>query len=124
MNNRKEQLDALDRLLTIMDELREGCPWDRKQTLESLRHLTIEETYELGDAILDKDMEEIPKELGDLLLHIVFYAKIGSETGDWDIASVAHGICDKLVSRHPHIYGDVEVANEDEESRRCPRTYQ
>jgi len=114
MNNRKEQLDALDRLLTIMDELREGCPWDRKQTLESLRHLTIEETYELGDAILDKDMEEIPKELGDLLLHIVFYAKIGSETGDWDIASVAHGICDKLVSRHPHIYGDVEVANEDE----------
>lgn len=114
MNNRKEQLEALDRLLTIMDELREGCPWDRKQTLESLRHLTIEETYELGDAILDKDMEEIPKELGDLLLHIVFYAKIGSETGDWDIASVAHGICDKLVSRHPHIYGDVEVANEDE----------
>lgn len=114
MNNRKEQLDALDRLLTIMDELREECPWDRKQTLESLRHLTIEETYELGDAILDKDMEEIPKELGDLLLHIVFYAKIGSETGDWDIASVANGICDKLVSRHPHIYGDVEVANEDE----------
>lgn len=114
MNNRKEQLEALDRLLTIMDELREGCPWDRKQTLESLRHLTIEETYELGDAILDKDMEEIPKELGDLLLHIVFYAKIGSETGDWDIASVAHGICDKLVSRHPHIYGDIEVANEDE----------
>ncbi len=114
MNNRKEQLVALDRLLTIMDELREGCPWDRKQTLESLRHLTIEETYELGDAILDKDMEEIPKELGDLLLHIVFYSKIGSETGHWDIASVAHGICDKLVSRHPHIYGDVEVANEDE----------
>ncbi|PRP66133.1 nucleoside triphosphate pyrophosphohydrolase [Nonlabens agnitus] len=114
MNNRKEQLEALDRLLTIMDELREGCPWDRKQTLQSLRHLTIEETYELGDAILDNDIEEIPKELGDLLLHIVFYSKIGSETNDFDIATVAHGICDKLVSRHPHIYGDVEVANEEE----------
>ncbi|KQC33259.1 pyrophosphatase [Nonlabens sp. YIK11] len=114
MNNRKEQLEALDRLLTIMDELREGCPWDRKQTLQSLRHLTIEETYELGDAILDNDMEEIPKELGDLLLHIVFYSKIGSETNDFDIATVAHGICDKLVSRHPHIYGDVEVADEEE----------
>lgn len=114
MNNRKEQLEALDRLLTIMDELREGCPWDRKQTLQSLRHLTIEETYELGDAILDNDMKEIPAELGDLLLHIVFYSKIGSETGDFDIASVAHGICDKLVSRHPHIYGDVNVKNEKE----------
>jgi len=97
-----------------MDELREGCPWDRKQTLQSLRHLTIEETYELGDAILDNDLEEIPKELGDLLLHIVFYAKIGSETGHFDIASVAHGICDKLVSRHPHIYGDVKVKDEEE----------
>ncbi|WP_124979749.1 nucleoside triphosphate pyrophosphohydrolase [Nonlabens xiamenensis] len=114
MNDRKEQLAALDRLLTIMDELREQCPWDRKQTLESLRHLTIEETYELGDAILDKDMEEIPKELGDLLLHIVFDAKIGSETKDFDIASIAHGICDKLISRHPHIYGDVKVADEEE----------
>ncbi|AZQ44039.1 nucleoside triphosphate pyrophosphohydrolase [Nonlabens ponticola] len=114
MASRKEQLAALDRLLTIMDELREQCPWDKKQTLQSLRHLTIEETYELGDAILDNDMEEIPKELGDLLLHIVFYAKIGSETNDFDIASVAHGICDKLVSRHPHIYGDVVVANEEE----------
>lgn len=114
MNNRKEQLAALDRLLTIMDELREGCPWDRKQTLESLRHLTIEETYELGDAILDNDRQEIPKELGDLLLHIVFYSKIGSETQEWDIASVANGICDKLISRHPHIYGDVEVADEEE----------
>jgi XTP/dITP diphosphohydrolase len=114
MNNRKEQLEALDRLLTIMDELREGCPWDRKQTLQSLRHLTIEETYELGDAILDNDLEEIPKELGDLLLHIVFYAKIGSETNDFDIASVAHGISDKLVSRHPHIYGDVTVKDEEE----------
>lgn len=114
MNNRKEQLEALDRLLTIMDELREGCPWDRKQTLQSLRHLTIEETYELGDAILDNNMKEIPAELGDLLLHIVFYSKIGSETGDFDIASVAHGICDKLVSRHPHIYGDVDVKDEEE----------
>ncbi len=114
MNNRKEQLAALDRLLTIMDELRAECPWDRKQTLQSLRHLTIEETYELGDAILDNDLEEIPKELGDLLLHIVFYAKIGSETNDFDIASVAHGICDKLVSRHPHIYGDVKVKDEQE----------
>ncbi len=114
MNNRKEQLAALDRLLTIMDELREGCPWDRKQTLQSLRHLTIEETYELGDAILDNDIDEIPKELGDLLLHIVFYAKIGSETNDFDIATVAHGICDKLISRHPHIYGDVKVDNEEQ----------
>ncbi|GAL75544.1 nucleoside triphosphate pyrophosphohydrolase MazG [Nonlabens ulvanivorans] len=114
MNNRIEQLAALDRLLTIMDELREGCPWDRKQTLESLRHLTIEETYELGDAILDNDRAEIPKELGDLLLHIVFYSKIGSETDEWDIGTVANGICDKLISRHPHIYADVEVADEEE----------
>ncbi|PQJ30469.1 nucleoside triphosphate pyrophosphohydrolase [Nonlabens arenilitoris] len=114
MNNRKEQLAALDRLLTIMDELREGCPWDRKQTLQSLRHLTIEETYELGDAILDNDRAEIPKELGDLLLHIVFYSKIGSETDEWDIGTVANGICDKLISRHPHIYADVEVADEQE----------
>ncbi|GAK90776.1 nucleoside triphosphate pyrophosphohydrolase MazG [Nonlabens ulvanivorans] len=114
MNNRKEQLAALDRLLTIMDELREDCPWDRKQTLQSLRHLTIEETYELGDAILDNDRAEIPKELGDLLLHIVFYSKIGSETDEWDIGTVANGICDKLISRHPHIYADVEVANEEE----------
>lgn len=114
MTTRQEKLEALDRLLTIMDELREGCPWDRKQTLQSLRHLTIEEVYELGDAILDDDREEIPKELGDLLLHIVFYSKIGSETGEFDIASVAHGICDKLVSRHPHIYGDVKMENEAE----------
>ncbi|GAK94479.1 nucleoside triphosphate pyrophosphohydrolase MazG [Nonlabens ulvanivorans] len=114
MNNRKEQLAAIDRLLTIMDELREGCPWDRKQTLQSLRHLTIEETYELGDAILDNDRVEIPKELGDLLLHIVFYSKIGSETDEWDIGTVANGICDKLISRHPHIYADVEVADEEE----------
>jgi len=117
MNSRKGQLKAFDRLLTIMDELREQCPWDRKQTMESLRHLTIEETYELGDAILDKDMEEIKKELGDVLLHLVFYAKIGSETNDFDIADVSNGICEKLISRHPHIYGDVEVADEEEVKR-------
>ncbi|TRO67556.1 nucleoside triphosphate pyrophosphohydrolase [Christiangramia sabulilitoris] len=114
MNSREDQLKAFDRLLTIMDELREQCPWDRKQTMESLRHLTIEETYELGDAILDKDMQEIKKELGDVLLHLVFYAKIGSETNDFDIADVANSICDKLIDRHPHIYGDVEVADEEE----------
>lgn len=117
MNSRQEQLKAFDRLLTIMDELREQCPWDKKQTLESLRHLTIEETYELGDAILDNDLQEIKKELGDLLLHIVFYAKIGSETNDFDIADVANSICDKLIDRHPHIYGDVEVANEEDVKR-------
>ena len=114
MNSREAQLKAFDRLLTIMDELREQCPWDRKQTMESLRHLTIEETYELGDAILDKDLEEVRKELGDLLLHLVFYAKIGSESEDFDIADVANGICDKLIDRHPHIYGDVKVTDEAE----------
>ena len=114
MNTREEQLKAFDRLLTIMDELREQCPWDRKQTMESLRHLTIEETYELGDAILDNDLKEVKGELGDLLLHIVFYAKIGSEKRSFDIADVAHGICEKLINRHPHIYGDVKVDNEEE----------
>lgn len=114
MNSRQDQLKAFDRLLTIMDELREQCPWDRKQTMESLRHLTIEETYELGDAILDKDMDEIKKELGDVLLHLVFYSKIGSETNDFDIADVANSICDKLIDRHPHIYGDVKVSNEED----------
>lgn len=114
MNTRKNQLKAFNRLLTIMDDLREKCPWDRKQTLESLRHLTIEETYELGDAILENDLNEVKKELGDLLLHIVFYAKIGSESDAFDIADVANGICDKLIDRHPHIYGDVLVANEEE----------
>ena len=114
MNSREQQLKAFDRLLTIMDELREQCPWDKKQTMESLRHLTIEETYELGDAILDQDLSEVKKELGDLLLHIVFYAKIGSETRDFDIADVANDICEKLISRHPHIYGDISVANEEE----------
>lgn len=114
MHTRAEQLAALDRLLTIMDELRAGCPWDQKQTMQSLRHLTIEETYELGDAILDNNLEEVKKELGDLLLHIIFYAKIGSETKDFDIADVAKDISEKLISRHPHIYGDVEVADEKE----------
>ena len=114
MNSRKEQLAAFERLLDIMDELREQCPWDKKQTFQSLRQLTIEETYELGDAILDNDLEEVKKELGDLLLHIVFYARIGSETRDFDIADVANAICEKLISRHPHIYGDITVANEEE----------
>ena len=114
MNSRAQQLEAFNRLLDIMDELREKCPWDKKQTLESLRHLTIEETYELADAILDNDLEEIKKELGDLMLHIVFYAKIGSEKKSFDIADVANSISDKLIDRHPHIYGDIEVKNEEE----------
>ena len=112
MNSRKNQLAAFNRLLDIMDDLREKCPWDKKQTLESLRHLTIEETYELADAILDNDLQEIKKELGDVLLHIVFYAKIGSEKKAFDIADVANAISDKLIDRHPHIYGDVIVENE------------
>ncbi|HLN94209.1 MAG TPA: nucleoside triphosphate pyrophosphohydrolase [Flavobacterium sp.] len=112
--SRPAQLAAFERLLNIMDDLRAQCPWDKKQTLQSLRHLTIEETYELGDAILDNDLQEVKKELGDLLLHIVFYAKIGSETGDFDIADVCHEICEKLIHRHPHIYGDVTVADEEE----------
>ena len=114
MNSRKQQLEALERLLNIMDELREQCPWDKKQTIQTLRHLTIEETYELGDAILDNNLDEVKKELGDLLLHIVFYARIGSETNDFDIGDVANGICNKLIDRHPHIYGDVKVQNEEE----------
>lgn len=114
MNSRDQQLKAFNRLLDIMDDLREKCPWDKKQTLESLRHLTIEETYELADAILDNDLEEIKKELGDLLLHIVFYAKIGSEKKSFDIADVANSISEKLIDRHPHIYGDVEVKDEEE----------
>jgi XTP/dITP diphosphohydrolase len=117
MNSRKDQLLAFDRLLTVMDELREKCPWDRKQTMESLRHLTIEEVYELGDAILDKDREEIKNELGDILLHIVFYSKIGSETNHFDIGDVANSICNKLIDRHPHIYGDVKVSNEEDVKR-------
>ncbi|WP_409997087.1 nucleoside triphosphate pyrophosphohydrolase [Capnocytophaga leadbetteri] len=112
-----KRLEAFQRLLNIMDDLRAQCPWDKKQTMQSLRHLTIEETYELGDAILDNDLQEVKKELGDLLLHIVFYAKIGSETGDFDIADVANGVCDKLIIRHPHIYGDVKVDNEEDVKR-------
>lgn len=112
MTNRVDQLKAFDRLLTIMDELREQCPWDQKQTMESLRSLTIEETYELGDAILNQDLKEVKNELGDLLLHIVFYAKIASETQDFDISDVINSICDKLVHRHPHIYSDVKVKDE------------
>ena len=112
LNTRQHQLQSINRLLDIMDDLRAKCPWDKKQTLESLRHLTIEEVYELGDAILDGNMDEIKKELGDLLLHMVFYAKIGSETGDFDIGSVADSISDKLVERHPHIYGDFIAEDE------------
>ena len=112
-----KRLEAFQRLLNIMDDLRAQCPWDKKQTMQSLRHLTIEETYELGDAILDNDLQEVKKELGDLLLHIVFYAKIGSETGDFDIADVANGVCEKLIIRHPHIYGDIKVDNEEDVKR-------
>jgi XTP/dITP diphosphohydrolase len=114
MGSRTAQLQAFERLLNIMDELREKCPWDRKQTFETLRHLTIEETYELGDAILDNDLEEVKKELGDLLLHIVFYSKIGSEKKIFDIADVANHISEKLIHRHPHIYGDTAVENADQ----------
>lgn len=112
--SKEHQLKAFERLLIIMDELREQCPWDKKQTLQTLRHLTIEETYELGDAILDNALNEVKKELGDLLLHIVFYAKIGSETNDFDIADVCNEICDKLIHRHPHIYSDTVVKDEEE----------
>lgn len=113
----QKKTEAFSRLVTIMDELREKCPWDKKQTLDSLRYLTIEEMYELSDAILDKDMEEIKKELGDVLLHIVFYSRIASETNDFDISDVIHSLCDKLVHRHPHIYGDVKVKDEVEVKR-------
>jgi len=112
-----ERLVAFERLLNIMDHLRAKCPWDKKQTMQSLRHLTIEETYELGDAILSNDLQEVKKELGDLLLHIVFYAKIGSETNSFNIADVANGVCEKLIERHPHIYGDVQVNNEEDVKR-------
>lgn len=114
MNTIQDKLNAFERLLTIMDELREQCPWDKKQTLESLRHLTIEETYELSDAILEGNLEEVRGELGDLFLHLVFYSKIGSEKESFDVADVLNGVCDKLVERHPHIYGDVEVSSEEE----------
>ena len=114
MNKREQQLKAFDELLDIMDEIREKCPWDKKQTMQSLRHLTIEETYELGDAVLDNDITEIRKELGDLLLHIVFYAKIASETNDFDIADVLKGINEKLISRHPHVFSDFIAETEEE----------
>lgn len=114
MNNIQDKLKAFERLLIIMDELREQCPWDKKQTLESLRHLTIEETYELSDSILEGNLDEIKGELGDLFLHLVFYSKIGSEKKAFDVADVLNGVCDKLVERHPHIYGDVEVVDEEE----------
>ena len=114
MNSKAEKLEAFSRLLDIMDDLREKCPWDKKQTLQSLRHLTLEEVYELSDALLDEDLPEIKKELGDVLLHLVFYAKIGSEKGSFDIADVINSLNEKLIFRHPHIYGDVEVADEEE----------
>ena len=117
----KGKKKAFERMLTIMDELREQCPWDKKQTMDSLRYLTIEELYELSDAILDKDMSEIKKELGDLLLHIIFYARIASETNDFDISDVINGVCDKLVHRHPHIYGDIKVADEIEVKKNWER---
>lgn len=112
-NNREEKLKAFDRLLTIMDELRENCPWDKKQTMESLRHLTIEETYELSDSIIDSNLDDIKKELGDLMLHNVFYARIAAEKKAFDIADVLNSICDKLIERHPHVYGDVIAENEE-----------
>lgn len=112
-----KRLQAFERLLNIMDDLRAKCPWDMKQTMESLRHLTIEEVYELSDSILDNDLPEIKKELGDLMLHLVFYAKIGSEQNAFDISDVLNGICEKLISRHPHIYGDVKVNNEEDVKR-------
>ncbi|WP_400192419.1 nucleoside triphosphate pyrophosphohydrolase [Hymenobacter sp. B81] len=116
-NRRPEQLAAFGRLLDVLDRLRAECPWDRKQTMSSLRHLTIEETYELSDAILRNDLPDVRKELGDVLLHMVFYARIASETGQFDIADVLHAQCEKLIHRHPHIYGDVEVSSEEDVKR-------
>ncbi|GAB3823057.1 nucleoside triphosphate pyrophosphohydrolase [Pontibacter rugosus] len=113
-NSREEQLKAFNRLLDVLDELREKCPWDRKQTLESLRHLTIEETYELSDAILKGELQEVKKEIGDIMLHLVFYAKIASEQGAFDIADVLNAQCEKLIFRHPHIYSDVKADSEEE----------
>lgn len=114
MHSKEEKLAAFGRLLDIMDDLREKCPWDKKQTLASLRYLTIEETYELADAILENDLEELKGEIGDLMLHMVFYSKIASETNQFDIADVLTTVCDKLVERHPHIYGDVKAETEEE----------
>ncbi len=116
-NYRQNQLQAFNRLLDIMDELREKCPWDKKQTMASLRHLTIEETYELSDAILRNNLDEVKKEIGDLMLHLVFYAKIASETKTFDLAEVLNTLCDKLIFRHPHIYGSTEANTEEEVKR-------
>ncbi len=113
-NSRQEKMEAFGRLLDVMDDLREKCPWDKKQTLQTLRHLTLEETYELSEAILSEDLQEIKKEIGDVLLHLVFYSKIGSEKGSFDIADVINSLNEKLIFRHPHIYGDVEVKDEEE----------
>jgi XTP/dITP diphosphohydrolase len=117
MNTIEQKKDAFERLLNIMDDLREQCPWDKKQTLESLRNLTIEETYELADAILNNDLEEIKEETGDIMLHMVFYAKIAEEKGAFDIADSLNSICEKLIHRHPHIYGDISVKDEEEVKR-------
>lgn len=117
MTKRTQQIQAFERLLDIMDDLRAKCPWDRKQTLESLRHLTIEETYELSEAIIDQDLNEIKNELGDLFLHLVFYSKIADEKNAFDVADVLNGVCEKLIHRHPHIYGDVKVTSEEDVKR-------
>ncbi|WP_312324816.1 nucleoside triphosphate pyrophosphohydrolase [Soonwooa sp.] len=113
MNTKQEKMEAFGRLLDIMDDLREKCPWDQKQTFETLRHLTLEETYELSDALLSEDLQEIKKELGDVLLHLVFYSKIGSEKESFDIADVINSLNEKLIFRHPHIYGDAVAEDED-----------
>ncbi len=120
-SSRAEKLHAFDRLLTIMDELRENCPWDQKQSFRSLRHLTIEEIYELSDAILEDDLGEIKNELGDIMLHLVFYSRIASETNAFHIGDVLNGVAEKLINRHPHIYGDVEVQDEKEVKRNWER---
>ncbi len=111
--NREAKLKAFDRLLTVMDELRENCPWDKKQTIESLRHLTVEEVYELSDSILEGDLKEVKKELGDVMLHLVFYSRIASESKAFDVADVLNSICEKLIERHPHVYGDFIAKDED-----------
>lgn len=114
MNTKQEKIEAFGRLLDVMDELREKCPWDRKQTLQTLRHLTLEETYELTDALLNEDLPEIKKELGDVLLHLIFYSKIASEKKAFDIADVINSLNEKLIFRHPHIYADTQVSDEEE----------
>jgi XTP/dITP diphosphohydrolase len=114
VKNKEKKVEAFLRLMEIMEDLRAACPWDMKQTWESLRHLTIEEVYELGDAILDNDPEEVKKELGDILLHLVFYAKIAEESKGFDLADALQHVCEKLIHRHPHIYGDVKVSNEED----------